>query len=110
MTMLATASKPRGERSSVRAMKLPAALLMRSVSGLVQENRVHHFIDGLRVADIDAVTGHAAAIEVHQFRGGFVANDLPAPTDVDLRAEFKEAGGHRLAEPCAASRDKNSPA
>ena len=32
-TMFAIASKPRGERSSVRLMKLPAALLTRPVSG-----------------------------------------------------------------------------
>ncbi len=88
--MLATASKPRGERSCVREMKLPAALLMRSVRGpLVQiASIISSTASG--VADIDAVADDAAAMQVHQFGGGLVAHDLAAAADVDLGAELEE--------------------
>ena len=108
--MLATASKPRGVRSSVREMKLPAALLMRSVSGAFGENRLDHLVDRQRVADIDAVAGHPAAMQVHQLGRGFVANALAAAADMDLGAELEEARGHRFAEPGAAAGDEDAPA
>src|SRR6202022_5059201 len=74
------------------------------------ENRLDHLIDRERVSDIDAVARHPAAIEVHQFGGGFVANALAAAADVDLGAELEETRGHGLAEPGAAAGDKNAPA
>jgi len=90
MTMLATASKPRGLSSSVREMKLPAALLMRSERGPA-ENVLDHLVDRERVADIDAMAGDAAAMEVHQFGRGLVTDDLATAADMDLRAELQEA-------------------
>jgi hypothetical protein len=97
--MLATASNPRGERSSLREMKLPAALLMRSVSGPVS----NHLVDAGAVADVDAMADHLAAVFVHQFLCGFVADDFAAAADVHLRAELKEFLGHAFAEPGAAA-------
>ncbi len=78
--------------------------------GALGENRLDHLVDRERVSDVDAVGGHPAAIQVHQFGRGFVADALAAAADMDLGAELKEARGHRLAEPCAASGDKNAPA
>ncbi len=95
--MLAMASKPRGVRSWVRETKLPAALLMRSVRGPCGEDRLDHLVDRERIADIDAVARHPAAMQVHQFGRGFVADDLAPAADMNLGAEFEEARGHRLA-------------
>ena len=108
--MLATASKPRGDRSSVREMKLPAALLMRSVSGPCGEDRLDHLVDRERIADVDAVAGHPAAMQVHQLGRGFVADALAAAADMDLGAELEEARGHGLAEAGAAAGDEDAPA
>ena len=107
--MLAIASKPRGVRSWVRETKLPAALLMRSVSGPCGEDGLDHLVDRERVADIDAVGCHPAAIEVHQFGRGFVADALAAAADMDLGAEFEETRGHGFAEAASAAGDKDAP-
>ncbi len=74
------------------------------------ENRLDHLVDRERVSDIDAVARHPAAMQIHQFGRGFVADALAAAADVDLGAELKEARGHRLAEAGAAASDKNAPA
>ncbi len=110
MTMLATASKPRGDSSSVREMKLPAALLMRSVSGPPVQIGLDHLVDRQRVADVDAVADHPAAVQVHQFGRGLVADDLAAAADMDLGAELQEARRHRFAEAGAAAGHENAPA
>ena len=107
--MLAIASKPRGERSSVREMKLPAALLMRSVSGPCGPDRLDHLVDRERVADVDAVADHAAAMQVHQFGRGFVADALAAAADMNLGAELQKPRGHGLAEAGAAAGDEDAP-
>src|SRR5690348_2897094 len=62
-----------------------------------------HFVDGLRVADVDAVAHHASAILVHQFRRGLVAHDLAPSADMDLGAELEKTRRHGFAEPGAAS-------
>ncbi len=108
--MLATASKPRGDRSSVREMKLPAALLIRSVRGPAGENLADHVIDRGGVADVEAVADDLAAMRLHQFRGGLVADQLAAAADVHLGAELEEARGHRLAEAGAAAGDEDASA
>ncbi len=74
------------------------------------ENRLDHLVDRQRIPDVDAVAGHPAAMQVHQFGRGFIANALAAAADMDLGAELKEARGHRFAEPGAAAGDKNAPA
>ena len=73
------------------------------------ENRLDHLVDRERVADVDAVAHHPAAIEVHQFGRGFVADALAAAADMHLGAELEEARGHRFAEPGAAAGDENAP-
>ena len=103
MTMLATASKPRGLSSSVREMKLPAALLMRSVRGPSRKIVLDHLVDRERVSDVDAVARHPAAMKVHQLGRGLVADDLAASADMDLGTQLKETRRHRLAEPGAAA-------
>ena len=108
--MLATASKPRGDSSSVREMKLPAALLIRSVSGPSVEDGLDHVVDRGGIADVDAVGHHLAAIRVHQFGRGVVADALAAAADMDLGAELQESRGHRFAEPGAAAGDEDAPA
>src|SRR6478735_5898857 len=83
MTMLATASKPRGESSSEREMKLPAALLMRSVRGPV--------------------------VQIHQLGCGFVAHAFAAAADMNLGAQLQKFCGHGFAEAGAASGHENAP-
>ena len=55
------------------------------------ENRLDHFIDRERVSDIDAVTRHPAAMEVHQLGRGFVADAFAAAADMNLGAKLEEA-------------------
>ena len=78
--------------------------------GTLAKNRLDHLIDRKCVADIDAVARHPAAIEVHQFGCGFVADDLAAAADMDLGAEFEETRGHRFAQTGAASGHENAAA
>jgi len=65
--------------------------------GAFPENRLDHLVDRKRVADIDAVAGHPAAMEIHQFGRGLVADALAAAADMNLGAELEEARRHRLA-------------
>ena len=53
------------------------------------------------------MAGDPAAIEVHQFGRGLVADGLAPAADMDLGAEFEEACRHRFAEPGAAAGDEN---
>ena len=109
MTMLAIASKPRGDRSCVREMKLPAALLTRPVSGPLAENLLDHRFDCSGIADVDADRlATLAAMRLHELLGGRVADLLAPPADGDFGSERQEALGHRLAEPGAAAGDKNA--
>ncbi len=101
------ASKPRGDRSCVRAMKLPAALLIRSVSGPSAKDRLDHVVDAGGVADVDAVAHHLAAMRLHQLGCGIVAHELAAAADVHFGAECKELFRHRLAKAGAAAGDEN---
>ena len=90
MTILAMASKPRGDKSSVREMKLPAALLTRPVKRPVAENLLDHRFDRGGVADVDAVACDASAMRLHKLRGGLVADALAPAADGDLGAEAEE--------------------
>ena len=96
--MLATASKPRGESSSEREMKLPAALLMRSVRGPSVQICFDHFVDGHRIADVDAVADYTPAMKVHQFGRSLVAHDFAAAADVNLGSQLEEPRCHGFAE------------
>ena len=110
MTMLATASKPRGVRSSVREMKLPAALLMRSVRGpLVQ------------IASIISSTARALRISTpwlttrppcRSINSVAVSSQtlLRRPQIWTSAPSSKKALGHGFAEPGAASGDEDAPA
>ena len=74
------------------------------------ENRLDHLVDRERVPDVDAVAGHPAAMQVHQFGRGFVADALAAAADMDLGAEAEKARGHRFAESGAAAGHQNASA
>ena len=101
------ASNPRDDRSSVREMKLPAALLTRPVSGAFAENLFDHRVDRGGVADVDAVARDASAMCFHEFVGGRLADALAPAADGDFGAEAKKPLGHRLAEPRAAAGDED---
>ncbi len=75
----------------------------------LSENRLDHFVHGERIADIDAVAGDAAAIQVHQFGGGFVANRFAPTADMHLGPELEKACGHRFAKSGAATGNENAP-
>ena len=107
--MLATASKPRGDKSCVRETKLPAALLMSSVSG--PSVKICSIISStaMRIADVDAVAYDAPAVLAHQFGGGLVAHALAPAADVHLGAKLQKFGGHALAQASAAAGHENSP-
>src|SRR6266436_3540755 len=78
--------------------------------GTFAEDVFHHLVDRERVSDIDAVAGHAAAMEVHELGRGLVADDLAAAADVDVRAKLKKTRGHGFAEPSATSGYEDAPA
>ena len=90
-------------------MKLPAALLMRSVSGPAVQIASIISSTAKRVADVDAVADHAPAVQIHQFGGGLIAHAFAAAADMDLGAEFKELRGHGFAETGTASGHENAP-
>src|SRR6202790_4336151 len=75
----------------------------------VLEDRLDHLVDSESVADIDRVAGDATAIEVHQFRRGFVADDLAAASDLALPPDPEKAPGHPFAEPGPPTGHKNTP-
>src|SRR5271166_528766 len=107
MTMLAIASKPRGERSSVRAIKLPAALLTSEVNSPPVENLLDHRIDGACVADVDAIAFHDSTVSLHHLLGSCVANGLPPAADSELGPKAEQPFGHPPAEPGAAAGDED---
>ncbi len=90
-------------------MKLPAALLMRSVSGPPVQIDCDHFVDRERVPDVDAVAHHTSAVQIHQFGRSLVADRLAAAADMDLGAEAEELGGHGFAEAGSASGHEDAP-
>mgnify|MGYP001114608555 CR=1 FL=1 len=75
----------------------------------VAKDGLHHLLDRERVADVDAVTGDAAAMEIHQLGRGLVAHDLAPAADVHFGAELEEARRHRLAEARAAAGHEDAP-
>lgn len=68
-----------------------------------------HLVNRERVADIDAVADHAAAVQVHQFGRGFVADALAAAANMNLGAQFEKTRRHGFAEAGAAARHQNAP-
>jgi len=58
------------------------------------EDRLDHLVDRECVPDVDAMARHPAAIQIHQFGGGFVADALAAAADMNIGAELKEARRH----------------
>ena len=73
------------------------------------ENRLDHLVDRERIADVDPVAHHPAAMQVHQFGCGLVTDAFAAAADMDFGAQFQKARRHRFAEPGAASGDENAP-
>ncbi len=108
MTVSAIALKPRGLKSSVREMKLPAALFTRPVSGPEAKISSTMRVDGLGVSDIDAESRDLAAMPLHEVCRRLLANALAAAADENLSAEAEEAVGHRFAEARTATGDKNA--
>ena len=106
--MLAIASKPRGDRSSVGETKLPAALLTRPVSGPCGEDVLDHLVDRERVADVDAEGCHAAAMQVHQSAAVSSQTLLRRPQMWTSAPSSRKPLGHRLAEAGAAAGDKDA--
>ena len=76
----------------------------------VPEDRLDHFVDRERIADVDAMACDPTAIGVHQFGRGFITHAFTTAANVDLGTELEETRGHRLAESGAAAGDKNAPA
>ena len=90
--MLAMASKARGDRLSVGAMKLPAALLTRPGEPAAVPQRLDHLLHRLRDADVDAEGVDAALGKLlAPGRGGLVADRLAAAADRDVGAQREEA-------------------
>ncbi|MGY4446160.1 hypothetical protein ACVWZR_000820 [Bradyrhizobium sp. i1.3.1] len=108
--MLATASKPRGESSSLPRDEIAGRVVDEIGEGSVTKDGLDHLFDRERVADVDAVAGDAATILSHQLGRGLVAHDLAPAADVHLCSKLEEARRHRLAEPGAATGDKDVPA
>ena len=108
--MLATASKPRGVRSCGARDEIAGGVVDEIGERAFGENRLDHLVDRKRVADVDAVARHPAAMQVHQFGRGLVADALAAAADMNFGAELEEARRHRFAEPGAAAGDENAPA
>ena len=103
-----TDSKARGESSSVRAMKLPAALLTRTSRGAVFQMDVDHGFDGVEIADVAGESVDGAFGSVGKFRGSFLENFFTAAADVDRGSQLEETVGHGFAEASAAAGDQNA--
>ena len=103
-----TDSKARGESSSVRAMKFPAALLTRISSGAGLPDGIDHGFDGVEIADVARESVDGAFGGGGKFGGGLLENVFTAAADVDRGAEFEEAVGHGFAESGAAAGDEDA--
>src|SRR5579871_2054539 len=69
-----------------------------------------HLVDRKGIANVDTMTRHPTAIEIHQFGRGLVAHYLAAAADMNISAELEESPGHGFAKPGAASGHENAPA
>ena len=107
--MPATASKARGDRLSVGAMKLPAALLTSPLNHAGGPQRLDHVFDRGRIAYVDT-EGVDAPVRVRGTPGGrgVVAHRFAPAADGHVGAQLQEALGHRLAQPGAAAGDQNA--
>jgi hypothetical protein len=56
------------------------------------------------------VARHPAAMQVHQFGRGLIANALSPAADMNFGAEAEEARGHRFAKTGSATGDQNASA
>jgi hypothetical protein len=74
------------------------------------ENVRHHRIDRRRIADINAIARHLAAMLRHQFGSGFITHAFAAAADEELGAERQEFLRHALAQSGAAASHQNAPA
>jgi len=77
--------------------------------GTFGPDRFDHFVDGHRIADVDAVADHTPAMKVHQFGRSLVAHDLASAADVNLGSQLEKPCSHGLAEAGAASGHENAP-
>ena len=95
-----------GERSSVRAMKFPAALLTRMSSGpsFQMESIMASTASRLRTSQGRAWIGAFR----RKFGGGLFENFFAAAADVDGGSELEEALGHAFAEAGAAAGDEDA--
>ena len=57
--------------------------------------------------DVDAMARHPAAIQVHQFGRGLIANALSAAADMHFGAEAEKARGHRLTKAGSTAGDQH---
>ncbi len=103
-----TDSKARGESSSVRAMKFPAALLTRMSSGAFFPDGIDHGFDGVEIADVAGKGVDGAFGGGGEFGGGLLEDIFAATADVESGAEFEEAMSHGFAEACAAASDEDA--
>jgi len=101
-TMPITESNARGERSSVRAMKFPAALLTSTSSG------VDHRLDGVEIADVAWKGLNCASGGGGEFGCGLFEDGFAAAADADSCTEFEEALSHAFAEARASSGDEDA--
>ncbi len=103
-----TESKARGESSSVRAMKFPAALLTRISSGPVFPDGIDHGLDSVEIADVAGDRVDLTFCCGGKFGSGFLEYVFAAAADVDGGAEFEEAVSHGFAEAGAAAGDEDA--
>ena len=101
-----TDSKARGESSSVRAMKLPAALLTRTSSGASLQ------MESIMASTASRLRTSQGRAWIEPFGGEFgcslFKDFFAAAADVDRGAEFEEALGHAFAEAGAAAGDEDA--
>ena len=109
-TMLAMASKARGDRSSVRLMKLPAALLTRPVSAPPSAQTVSiisAIASGTRMSQAMPIDLAAVRRRVSSLARRLDHPAAPA-ADIDLGAQHQAGLGHHLAQARAAAGDQDA--